>query len=211
MKSKTGLGELEALIAELMKNSEILNQFDKGQESSENMSGRIPTFLGIDIESDPKFDIKLKSLFFNMSNQAGKPKVRITKFNKIVRTRSPTKTWNMPDSYHVRSLFIGGNEQKWRQSQFKFHQEVNMIPIQIRAVIYIPNKLMIGICFPQCNIENQFPHLTLKVSQGWSPGLSNSVIEATCKQNKVFEQAYLAANNSLIPARNTGIHTAMNV
>ena len=63
----------------------------------------------------------------------------------------------------------------------------------IRAVVYIPDKIVAGICFPECDIENEFPHLTLMVSQGWAPVMSNAVIQATCGKNGPFEQAYLAA------------------
>ena len=83
--------------------------------------------------------------------------------------------------------------------------------MEIRALIYIPDKLVAGICFPDAEIENEFPHLTLMVSQGWSPVMSNSVIKATCGRNGVFEQAYIAAEDKKKPAAGAGVHTANNV
>lgn len=80
--------------------------------------------------------------------------------------------------------------------------------VTIRAIIYVPEKLVAGICFPNCEIENEFPHLTLMVSQGWAPVLSNAVIQATCRKNGVFEQAYIAAEDGRKPAQGAGIHQA---
>ena len=85
------------------------------------------------------------------------------------------------------------------------------MPVEIRAIVYVPGQLVAGICFPNCEVENEFPHLTLMVSQGWAPVMSNAVIQATCRKNKVFEQAYRAAAEGMKPAPNAGIHTAMDV
>lgn len=83
--------------------------------------------------------------------------------------------------------------------------------MEVRAVIYVPEKLVAGICFPDCEIENEYPHLTLMVSQGWAPVMSNAVIQATCRQKAVFEQAYIAAEDGKRPAAGAGVHTATNV
>ena len=63
----------------------------------------------------------------------------------------------------------------------------------MRALIYVPDKLVAGICFPQIGIENTYPHLTLMVSDGWSPVMSNAVIQATCGAGMPFHDAYEAA------------------
>ena len=81
----------------------------------------------------------------------------------------------------------------------------------IRAVVYVPKRLIAGICFPQAEIENEFPHLTLMVSQGWAPVLSNAVIKATCAEGKPFENAYDAAKEGLLPSKGHGVHTENNV
>ena len=83
--------------------------------------------------------------------------------------------------------------------------------VEIRAVVYVPEKLVAGVCFPDCDIENEFPHLTLMVSQGWAPVMSNSIIKATCGRGGVFEQAYIAAEDRKKPAAGAGVHTANNV
>ena len=95
--------------------------------------------------------------------------------------------------------------------QAEFHQEGKDVSVQIRALIYVPDHLVAGICFPEAEIENEFPHLTLMVSQGWAPVMSNAVIKATCGKNGVFEQAYIAAEDGRKPAQGAGVHTAQNV
>ena len=83
--------------------------------------------------------------------------------------------------------------------------------MEIRAVIYVPDKIVTGICFPECEIENEFPHMTLMVSSGWAPKLSNDIIKATCGRGGIFEQAYIAAEDRKRPAAGAGVHTANNI
>ena len=53
--------------------------------------------------------------------------------------------------------------------------------------------------------------MTMMVSQGWAPVMSNAVIKATCGPKGVFEQAYIAAEDGKRPAAGAGVHTATNV
>jgi len=51
-----------------------------------------------------------------------------------------------------------------------------------------------GICFPEgVEIENEYPHMTLMVSDGWKPVMSNLMIQATCAKGMPFHEAYKAA------------------
>ena len=109
------------------------------------------------------------------------------------------------------SLFIGGNKQRMKQPQYEYHQEGKQVDVEIRAVVYIPDKIVVGICFPECEIDNEFPHLTMMVSSGFKPVDSNTVIKATCGKKKVFEQAYLAASDGMKPAEGAGVHAAEDV
>jgi hypothetical protein len=64
------------------------------------------------------------------------------------------------------------------------------LDVDIRAVIYIPDCIVVGIAFPKAECENEFPHLTLMVSNGWKPVDSNLVCQSTVKSGCVFEEAY---------------------
>ena len=66
------------------------------------------------------------------------------------------------------------------------------IDVVIRAVVYVPDKLFVGVCFPKADIENWFPHMTLMVSDGWAPVASNAVLNATCAGSP-FKEVYEAA------------------
>lgn len=88
--------------------------------------------------------------------------------------------WKLPADHHVTSLYIGGNRQKLKSDEFGTFQEGEDVEVDVRAIIYVPDKLIAGICFPDFEIENEHPHVTMMVSEGWSPVLSNSLISATC-------------------------------
>ena len=56
-----------------------------------------------------------------------------------------------------------------------------------------------------------FPHITLMVSDGWAPVLSNSIIQATCGKGMAFYDAYEAARKGILPAQNAGVLVEQNV
>lgn len=43
------------------------------------------------------------------------------------------------------------------------------------------------------------------VSEGWAPVLSNSMIAATCGKGQAFYDAYEAARDGILPAKNAGV------
>lgn len=53
--------------------------------------------------------------------------------------------------------------------------------------------------------------MTLLVSQGWAPVMSNSVIKATCAEKQVFENVYDATKEGIIPSQGQGVHGESNV
>lgn len=87
-----------------------------------------------------------------------------------------------------------------KKEQYEFFQEGQDVAVEVRAFIYVPDKLVAGICFPQIEVENAFPHITLMVSDGWAPVLSNAVITATCGPGQPFHDAYEAARKRILPA-----------
>ena len=114
----------------------------------------------------------------------------------------------MPADHHVTTMFLGGNKKKMGSAAFKRFNQGEMVNVTISAIVYIPDKIIVGIVFPKFEIENEFPHVTLMVSKGWKPVESNAVIAATCAKDEAFEGAYDAASNGILPAKNAGVHTA---
>lgn len=173
--------------------------------------GKMATFLGINCERDDHFFEKLDRLFQTGFKQADEDEDWLNEFKRMLKTKRPEGPWKFPNSYHVTTLFIGGNKKKQNHAILQNHKEGHSVSVQVRALIYVPDKLVAGIVFPQTEIENEFPHVTLMVSPGWAPVTSNAIIKATCGKNGVFEQAYLAAHDGKLPAKNAGVHVADNV
>ena len=105
-------------------NVRTVKDLNKPQEGSQTQKqGKVPIYLGINLESDTQFREKLTTAFTNVFKQAGEPKQLMTDFENMVKNSSPIGSWKFPASYHVTTLFIGGNKQKMRLPQFEFHQE----------------------------------------------------------------------------------------
>ena len=162
----------------------IRTVIDRNAQGAANQAqlakGKNAVYLGINCEADPDYQRKLDQLFQSAFKQAGESTELLTTFKKMMQQQQPYSPWKFPNSHHVTTLFIGGNRAKLQTPQAEFHQEGKQVDVKIRAVIYVPEKLVAGICFPDCEIENEFPHMTLMVSSGWAPVLSNAVIKATC-------------------------------
>ena len=99
--------------------------------------------------------------------------------------------WVVPSSYHVTSRYVGGDKSKLDPN----FQEGEQVSVQVRAVVYVPNHLIAGVVFPQFDIENEFPHMTLMISHGWAAVDSNTLLTATCAEGDPFYDAYEAARN----------------
>ena len=61
--------------------------------------------------------------------------------------------------------------------------------MRIEALLIAEGKIITGICFPDCGIENEFPHVTL-MTNGWSAKMSNNLLKATCDEGQKFSQFY---------------------
>ena len=53
--------------------------------------------------------------------------------------------------------------------------------MEILALVIVPNKIVTGICFPDHEVSNRCPHVTLMVN-GWKPAMSNSLLEESCSR-----------------------------
>lgn len=84
--------------------------------------------------------------------------------------------WKMPNSYHVTQLFIGGNKQKLDGNVYKAWKEGVKLDLTVKAVIYVPGRILTAVCFPNAPVENEFPHMTLMLGGKWTAKLSNSVL-----------------------------------
>lgn len=115
-------------------------------------------------------------LFTGAFKQANESEQLIQTFDEIIGNWKGQGGWVMPNSYHVTSLFIGGNKSKIKTPAYEYFQEGKKVDVTIRAVVYIPGSLVAGITFPNFEIENEFPHLTLMCSNKYKPVMSNALI-----------------------------------
>ena len=77
-------------------------------------------------------------------------------------------------------LFIGKeNEDKMESHLFKNFKDGEEHEVQIKAVVLVPGKIIVGICFPDISTENQFPHVTLMTNR-CPPKTSNDVLYSGC-------------------------------
>ena len=84
------------------------------------------------------------------------------------------------------------------------------VEVDIRAVVYIPGEIVVGVVFPEIQVENVYPHVTLMVSKNWKPVESSVVLDATCGKGGIFFDAYQAAKKGMLPAKTAGVHTSEN-
>lgn len=67
------------------------------------------------------------------------------------------------------------DEDKMEDQLFKSFKDEIEHEIQIKAVVLVPGKILIGVCFPDIPTENEFPHVTL-MTCGWPQVYSNYVL-----------------------------------
>jgi hypothetical protein len=98
-------------------------------------------------------------------------------------------------TYHVTTMFLGGNQEKVNTEIFKSYSDGQKVEIPIRALIFVPGKIMAAVCFPSTLIENEFPHMTLLLGS-WAAKFSNDALTFTCSEpSQPFYDLYHKAKN----------------
>ena len=105
-------------------------------------------FLGISIEEDKNYVTNLSKLFTNAFQQAGENNMMIQDFQHMSRTMRVVNDWKWPRTHHVTSLFIGGNKRKMTSDAFANFKPNVAVDVDVRAIIYVPDKIVAGVCFP---------------------------------------------------------------
>ena len=168
----------------------------KKEEPVQNQQN-LPVFLGIDTQKPEgaldKFQDVVKLAFqiieeeLGTQNDYGKQRDAIL---KQAFQGAKSGSWKLPNTYHVTQLFIGGNKNKLTSPIYQNYKEGLEVEIEVRGVIYVPNRLMTAIIKTKADVENEFPHQTMVLSKTWTPVLSNTVLMQTCRGNRVFKDFY---------------------
>ena len=88
--------------------------------------------------------------------------------------------FKFPRSIHVTALFLGGNKNQANTPIFKEFQEGIPLKIELEAIIYVPDKIICGVCFFDKNlikIDNEIPHMTLMIGE-FPAKNSNDVLQS---------------------------------
>jgi hypothetical protein len=99
--------------------------------------------------------------------------------------------WRRPDDFHVTTYFMGREEEKTNHELYTNFQSEMEVPVEILALVLVPNKIITGICFPKHPVANRCPHVTLMINE-WKPLMSNSLLEECCTRGtrSPFLEAY---------------------
>jgi len=104
----------------------------------------------------------------------------IESINQIwLQGKQEVNGWKKVDDFHVTTYYVGRDEDKTSHELYKNFQPDIEIPVEIVALVIVPNKIVTGICFPEHDVANRCPHVTLMVN-GWKPTMSNSLLEESC-------------------------------
>ena len=64
-------------------------------------------------------------------------------------TRVSEDGYKIRPSYHVTSLFVGGNEDKVKSTIYQNFEVRKVVSIPVRALIFVPGKIFTAVCFPE--------------------------------------------------------------
>jgi hypothetical protein len=74
---------------------------------------------------------------------------------------------------------VGKDEDKLDNDHYRNFQSNLEVPVEILALVVVPGKIVTGVCFPDYDVSNRCPHVTLMVN-GWKPAISNALLEESC-------------------------------
>lgn len=101
--------------------------------------------------------------------------------------------YTFPPTFHITTLYIGGNETKTETTYYQEFKEGLEYTIKIEGVIIVPGKIITGITFAKEDspvpIENEFAHMTLLLGE-WKAVDSNSVMESVFGRNGPLKDYY---------------------
>jgi hypothetical protein len=161
--------------------------------------------LGIGAEEDKNFGSKMKGLLTTVATHllSAYPDHQVLQeFRETIdellkifdKPQTKVNGWELRPPYQVTTLYLGENGSKMQSPIYKNFVQDKPVNVVIRGVIMVPGKVMAGVCFPETEIESEFPHMTLALGQ-WQA--ANSAIEATCKEPfHPFYELYTAAKSS---------------
>ena len=106
---------------------------------------------------------------------------------------SKTSKWKYPIHWHVTTLFVGGNKSLKNDPILLNFKENELVSIDFEGFILVPNKIVTCICFPNSQIKNKIPHVTMMTNE-WKAFESNTICEALFTE--LFKKEYQTVFNN---------------
>jgi hypothetical protein len=101
--------------------------------------------------------------------------------------------WKYPKEskiWHVTTLFKSGKSFIKSHPAYLYFQENKDVQLEIRGLVYIPNKIITSIIYTESPIQNEFPHMTTLLA-GYSAKNSNDVCKELFSEGKELRKSYL--------------------
>jgi len=150
-------------------------------QNIQKMPAKLPLYLGIFANEEEKAKTLISDYITSNLEWYLARHPEEKSFEKDLK--SLKSNFRFPNSIHVTSLFIACNKNKTNTPNFQEFKEGKPLAIEIEAIVYVPYKIICGICFYDNNqilIENEYPHLTMMIS-GYQAKHSSNVLEALFK------------------------------
>jgi hypothetical protein len=100
--------------------------------------------------------------------------------------------WRYPKAdkkWHITTLFKKGKTFTKSHPAYTSFEKDKGITVDVRGLVYIPEKIIFCICFPDTPVENQFPHMTTLLGE-YSAKHSNDVMKELFGSGCQFEDEY---------------------
>lgn len=159
---------------------------DPDNSSYEDEEEKIPLYLGITLHEDRKVTSKLREMIPThlemLKEEFGSQVIEQTvdSISQIwLQGKHEVNGWKKVEDFHVTTYYVGRDEDKVNHDLYKNFQPQVEVPVEILALVIVPNKIVTGICFPQHEVSNRCPHVTLMTNE-WKPAMSNSLLEESC-------------------------------
>lgn len=158
------------------------------EENKEHDDDKIPAKLPLYLSIMSNDENKTKDLVYNYILSSLKWYIGKHPENKFLQGELKyfDQNFRFPNSLHVTTLFLGGDRKKATTQNFKDFKEGVPHNIEIEAIVYVPQKIVCGICFFDekiVKIENKYPHMTMMIGK-WSPKNSNDILTTLFTNNK---------------------------
>lgn len=118
--------------------------------------------------------------------------IKLIENNIFTNEECYNKPWRYPKEkkiWHVTTLFKRGKQFTKSHPAFMTFEKGKLINIEIRGIVYIPERIITSLVFTETPVENEFPHMTTLLGT-YSAKNSNDVCKELFSKDKPMEKEY---------------------